>query len=90
MADEKNNPNEIKVDINPDNTPVLYTDSIFMTVNEDGVVLDVVQRLGNTSQGKVVSRIGMSKVHAKKFHKALGDLLENSEGRIQTGKRIEA
>lgn len=89
MDDDKNKPTELKVDVNPENTPVLYTDTIFMSANDDGLVLDVVQRVGTSNQGKVVARIGMSKSHAKKFHQALGNLINVTEGRIQTGKKVE-
>lgn len=88
MSDEKTQEG-IKLDVNPETTPILYTDSIFITINEDGAVLDVCQKLGNTNQARVVSRVGMSKSHAKKFHKALGDLLDLTEGQLKSGKRVE-
>jgi len=75
-----------QVNLNLDTTPILYTDSIFMTANPDGVVLDVGQRVASTSQTRIVSRIGMSKEHAKKFVNELAKLLTMSEGKIQTGK----
>jgi hypothetical protein len=89
VDEEKNKSNELKVDVNPENTPILYTDTIFMSANEDGVVLDVCQRIGTSNQAKVVSRVGMSKSHAKKFLKSLTDLLTSSEGAVQTRKKIE-
>lgn len=75
-----------QVSLNMDTTPVLYTDNVFMTANPDGVVLDVTQRVGSTNQVRIVSRIGMSREHAKKFVNELGKLLAMSEGRNQTGK----
>lgn len=75
-----------QINLNLDTTPVLYTDNIFMTTNSEGVVLDVAQRVGSTSQVRIVSRIGMSKEHARKFVNELGKLLAMSEGKIQTGK----
>lgn len=59
-----------------------------MTVNPDGVVLDVMQRLGPTNQVRIVSRIGMSREHAKKFLKKLGEMLLKSEGEAVSGKKI--
>ena len=77
----------IEISVNLDNTPILYTDNILMTTNEDGVVLDICQKLGSSNQARVVARIGMSRNHAKKFVKALGDLVEaTEEGHTQTGK----
>lgn len=86
--DDKKEKNELQINVNLDTTPILYTDNIIMNVNEDGVVLDVCQKLGPTNQIRIVARVGMSKNHAKKFLKSLGDLLEQSEGKIQTGVKV--
>jgi len=78
---------DMAVNINLDTTPILYTDNIFMMVNEDGVVLDIAQTVGPTNQVRVVSRIGMSKVHAQKFLKEMGKLLVMNQGQIETGSK---
>jgi hypothetical protein len=78
------NKEEFQINVNPHETPILYTDSIFMTTNEDGIVLDVCQKVGSTNQIHVVSRIGMSRDHAKKFVKKLSELLALTEGKSQT------
>ena len=75
-----------QINLNLDTTPVFYTDNIYMTTNPDGVVLDVAQRVASTNQVRIVTRIGMSREHAKKFVEQLGKLLFMTEGRIQTGK----
>ena len=86
--EKSKDPPNVEISINLDNTPVLYTDNILMTTNEDGVVLDVCQKLGSSNQVRVVARIGMSRNHAKKFIKALEDLVNvtEEEGHTQTGK----
>lgn len=84
--DDKNKKPEQQVNLNLDTTPILYTDNIFMTANPDGVTLDIAQRVGSTNQVRVVTRVGMSREHAKKFVNELGKLLAMSEGKIQTGK----
>lgn len=84
---DKNKPeenNQLNFNINLDTTPIFYTDFVQMTTNADGVVLDVAQRFMNTNQVKIVSRIGMSREHAKKFLKELGKLLAMTEGQLQT------
>ncbi|HEX7042803.1 MAG TPA: hypothetical protein VF189_06130 [Patescibacteria group bacterium] len=86
MAD-KNNQQQVSVNINPTTTPVLYTDNVLMNTNEDGVVLDIAQRLGSTSQAQVVARIGMSREHAKKLVTELGRLLAMTQGVVETGKK---
>lgn len=79
---------KVQVTINLDTTPVLYTDGIQMTANEDGIVLDVMQKLGNSNQQRVVSRIGMSLSHAKKLGALLSQMASNPQGMKQTGKKI--
>lgn len=78
----------MQLSVNLDTTPILYTDNINITANDDGVVLNITQRLGPTNQSRIVSRIGMSRVHAKKFLEKLGELLLKSEGSLVTGKKI--
>jgi hypothetical protein len=82
----KRSHSEIAINLEPDVTPVLYTDNILMTVNEDGVVLDIGQKVGSTSSLQVVSRVGMSKTHARKLVNELGKLLLMAEGQIATGE----
>jgi hypothetical protein len=77
---------QMAVNVNLETTPILYTDNVFMATNPDGLVLDFGQRLSNTNQMKIVSRIGMSREHAKKFVAQLGKLLAMTEGQVQTGQ----
>jgi len=88
MADNKTKNNqEMAVNINLDNTPIYYTDSVYITANPDGVVFDVLQKLGNTNQARIVSRVGMSREHAKKFAAELSKLLAITEGHTKTGSK---
>ena len=86
MSNKPNNPHQIAVNMNLDTTPILYTDTINMTTNEDGLVLDVGQRVLGQNQIRVVARVGMSRNHAKKFLTELGRLLAMTEGNLQTGE----
>lgn len=79
---------QMQVTINLDTTPVLYTDGVQMTANEDGVVLDVLQKVGNTNQQRVVARVGMSLTHAKKVSTLLAQVADNPQGMKQTGRKI--
>lgn len=85
--DKKQTSPAFEVNVNLDTTPILYTDQVLMTTNEDGVVLDICQKLGTTSKVRIVSRIGMSRVHAKKLVNELAKMLAMSEGKGQTGKK---
>lgn len=75
------------ININVETTPILYTDNVHMSANDDGVVLNILQRIGDTAQMRIVSRIGMSRRHAKKLVQNLSKLLGMTEGRVQTGKK---
>ncbi len=88
MEDKKNTNQTVQISVNLDTTPIFYTDNVNITVNPDGVVLDIMQRLGPSNQARIVSRIGMSREHAKKFLEKLGKLLIKSEGKVQTGKDL--
>lgn len=79
---------EVNVNLNLDTTPILYTDNVLITVNEDGVVLDACQKVGSSNQVRIVARVGMSKTHAQKLVKALNDLVEKSEGQVHTTKKV--
>lgn len=79
---------QLAVNINLDTTPILYTDNVLMATNPDGLVLDFGQRLSNTNQMRIVSRIGMSREHAKKFVAEMGKLLAMTEGQLQTGQGV--
>lgn len=84
MADEKKQPGG-QVTINLDQTPILYTDNVMLTSNEDGIVFDFCQRLGSSPQVRVVARIGMSREHAKKLLMVLTNQVEQRSGKKQTG-----
>jgi hypothetical protein len=82
MADTKK---QVALNINLDQTPILYTENIYMSTSEDGLTLDIAQKLVGTNQQRIVARVGMSREHAKKFLKELGNLLAITEGHVQTG-----
>lgn len=83
MAEEKN---QSSINLNPENTKILYTDMIYININEDGVTLDVCQKVGPTNQFHVVSRIGMSRDHAKKLTTELSKILALTSARGTTGE----
>jgi hypothetical protein len=78
---------QLKFNINLDTTPIVYTDNIFMNANEDGITLNVGQKIINTDQVKIVARVGMSRNHAKKFVVEMGKLLAMTEGHLQSGDK---
>lgn len=85
MADHEEK--DIKINLNPEKTPILYTDMVFMNVNEDGVTMDICQKVGSINQFQVAARIGMSRQHAQKFVKKLSEILALTQGSSQTGEK---
>lgn len=85
MTDQKKQPPGTQISVNLDKTPILYTENIWMTTSQDGLVLDICQKLGPTNQMQIVARIGMSRSHAKKFLSELGKLLALTDGQVKTG-----
>ncbi len=83
----KNEEQKLQVNLNPEKVSILYTDTVFMNVNDDGVTLDICQKVGNSSQLQVVSRIGMSRDHANKFVKKLSEILALTHGHSQTASK---
>ncbi len=77
MATNRKSPQSMEFNINLDTTPILYTDSIFMSSSPFGVILDIGQKIGD--RVRIVSRIGMSREHAKKFIDELAKLLAITE-----------
>lgn len=78
---------KFQINLNPEKVSILYTDTVFMNVNNDGVILDVCQKVGNSNQLQVVSRIGMSREHANKFVKKLTEILALTHGHSQTSEK---
>ena len=85
MADKPTRKFQVKM--NSETTQILYTDTIFMNVNDDGVTFDVCQKVGSSDQIQVVSRIGMSRVHAQKFVKKLSEILALTHGHSETQEK---
>src|SRR5690606_5047526 len=58
---------------------ILYSDSVHVAVNKQGVVLNFMQNVGPDGKILPVSRIGMSKDHARAMMQLLNDCLNHSE-----------
>lgn len=83
----KTDEQQFQISVNPEKTPIMYTDTVFMNVNDDGVILDICQKVGNSNQLQVVTRVGMSREHAHKFVKKLSEILALTHGHSQTGEK---
>lgn len=70
-----------------DNPPILYTDNINISANDDGVILSFYQKIAPDKEMGIVSRIGMSREHAKKFINTLAKQLALGEAQSQSGNK---
>lgn len=77
---------QLNINLDPNHTPILYTDMVFISTSEDGVTFDVCQKAGNPNQLQVVSRIGMSREHAIKLAKKLSEVLALTTAHSRTGE----
>lgn len=76
------------ITVDPRTTPVLYADFVYIKSNENGIVLDFAQQIGPSDQYNIVSRIGISKDHARKLIEHLEGLLR-AEGTSSTAKKSD-
>lgn len=84
---QPDSPQNANLNLDPNRVPVLYADFVYMKSNEHGVVLDFAQQIGPSNQYNVVTRIGISKEHARSLIDHLEGLLR-SEG-IRSTKKID-
>ena len=77
---------QANVNLNIENTPVLYVDNVFWNVSPDGVMLNFGQSIMGSGGVRIVSRVGMSREFIKRFIVDLGKNLALTEGHGQTGK----
>jgi len=67
------------VQIDPNRTPILYSDGVAVTSSEFGMVFDFGQRVGPTNNANIVARIGISYEHARKLLEVINDELSKNE-----------
>lgn len=77
----KNTANQPGIQVNlPGDVKILYSDSMFVHLSPFGLILDFAQTMGPTNQQQtIVSRIGMSKEHAKAMIKVIQQKLEEED-----------
>jgi transcriptional regulator with XRE-family HTH domain len=78
MNDDNGNP-QSSVMVMPLDARIVYTDMVHVMVNNYGVVMNFMQGAGPNNQPLAISRIGMSKEHAKSVLKVLQETLEISD-----------
>lgn len=79
MNDDQGNPQQITVGITAQDARIVYTDMIQVMVNNFGVIVNFMQGAGPSNQPLAVSRVGMSKEHAKSVIQVLQRTLDEAE-----------
>lgn len=71
LAPQPQAPTNMNISIDPVRTPLLYTDSAFVSSSDVGVTVDFAQSVGPTAQLVVQARVGMSRDQATRLIDAL-------------------
>ena len=66
---------------------IIYTDIVNVTANNNGLVINFLQSLGNSSTPMAISRVGMSIDHAAKLLKALNHTIDKVTSQQQTADK---
>jgi transcriptional regulator with XRE-family HTH domain len=69
---------------------IAYTDMVHVMVNNYGVVMNFMQGAGPQAQPITVSRIGMSREHARSVLEVLQKTLEQADGVPKEPRRLDA
>lgn len=68
--------------ITPDDLKIVYTDSVIVSANKYGVVVNFLQNGGPGGQPLAISRVGMSKEHALQMLEVLNQALTNRPAQL--------
>lgn len=79
VNDEFGNVQQLTVGVTMHDARIVYTDMIQVMVNNYGVIINFLQGAGPSNQPLAVSRIGMSKEHARSVIEVLTKTLEQAD-----------
>ncbi len=79
LSDHDDEAGKPAITVLPVDARINYTDMVHITVNNFGVVMNFMQRIGPNNQPLIVSRVGMSREHAKSVLEVLQQSLNQSE-----------
>lgn len=79
INDEDGTTQQMSVQVSQQDARIVYTDMIQVMVNNYGVILNFLQGAGPSSQPLAVSRVGMSKEHARSVLEVLQKTLDQAE-----------
>lgn len=73
------NPIQARINLDPQKLLVLFSDTAFITVSDNGVVFDFGQKVASFNEQHIVSRVGMSIRHAEKFRDLLIEQIKKAK-----------
>jgi transcriptional regulator with XRE-family HTH domain len=79
INDESGGVQQVSVGVTPHDARIVYTDMIQVMVNNYGVIINFMQGAGPSNQPLAVSRIGMSKEHARSVLEVLQKTLDQAD-----------
>lgn len=79
INDEVGGAQQVSVAVTPHDARIVYTDMIQVMVNNYGVIINFMQGAGPANQPLAVSRVGMSKEHAKSVLEVLQKTLDQAD-----------
>lgn len=68
--------------ITPDDLKIVYTDSVFVSANKFGVVVNFLQNGGPGGQPLAISRVGMSREHALQMLEVMTEALNHKPAQL--------
>ncbi len=89
INDDSGNVQQVTVGVTPHDARIVYTDMIQVMVNNYGVIINFLQGAGPANQPLAVSRVGMSKEHAKSVLEVLQKTLDQADNPPQL-KQLKA
>ena len=89
INDDQGEVQQVSVSVSPHDARIVYTDMLQVMVNNYGVIINFMQGAGPGNQPLAVSRVGMSKEHARSVLEVLKKTLEQAEN-PQEPKRLKA
>lgn len=79
MNDDQGQPQQMTVGVTAHDARIVYTDMIQVMVNNYGVIVNFMQGAGPGNQALAVSRVGMSKEHARSVIQVLQRTLDEAD-----------
>ena len=82
MAEEKNQPNQLNIELPEDIAEGIYANLAIISHSHSEFVVDFIRMMPNVPKAKVKSRIVLTPQHAKRLMRALADNIKKFEAQF--------